>query len=139
MPTRPFERGYIIDLKGNKRFLKSKVYIVTTGSYSDYRIEGVFSSKRRANAFIRRRHNNGDVEEYEVDAFARERIHTVYFVRLDYDGDLENRSQSELLGTPCSLQNSGGNSSGFYGRSTKSYNHALKLAAEARQAYLRKH
>lgn len=46
-----------------------KVYAVTSGSYSDYRINAIFSSRGRADAFMlafpSRDYN--DVEEYELD------------------------------------------------------------------------
>jgi len=46
-----------------------KVYIVTSGSYSDYHIEAVFSTKEKAEEYIQ---NNCDddvneIEEYEMD------------------------------------------------------------------------
>ena len=47
-----------------------KVFVVTAGSYSDYHIVGVFSTKKLAEEY---RHKLGadDVEEFELDGFAK--------------------------------------------------------------------
>lgn len=46
-----------------------KVYLATRGSYSDYSIEAIFSSKRKANTFIKYFPSGewNDIEEYELD------------------------------------------------------------------------
>jgi hypothetical protein len=70
---------------------QKKVYIVTHGDYSDYRIDGVFSTKERANEFIRTRVRYGDIEEWDVDAFdelIRSGLYR-YIVWFDEDGNAD--------------------------------------------------
>lgn len=47
----------------------NKVWIVTTGCYSDYRIVGVFTSKENADLFVSAAPDDGDVEEWNTDTF----------------------------------------------------------------------
>lgn len=47
-------------------------YVVTSGAYSDYRIEGVFSTKEKAEIFKKYLEKDGfsdypEIEEYELD------------------------------------------------------------------------
>src|SRR6476646_8883862 len=68
------------------------VYLVTSGDYSDYSINGAFSSRVKAQAFIdyerkrressRYRRNDYDIEEYELDSYLNEleRGLTCYYV-----------------------------------------------------------
>lgn len=59
-----------------------KVYIVTEGSYSDYHIEQVFSTKEQAAKYIianRGRYDCYDIEEYEVDDVTIESSDKVYY------------------------------------------------------------
>ena len=44
-----------------------KVYIVTTGSYSDYHIEAVFSKKELADEYCKRAGSSYDIEEWQLD------------------------------------------------------------------------
>lgn len=46
-----------------------KAYIVTSGSYSDYNIEAVFSTEEKAKEFINNRGDDdfNEIEEYEMD------------------------------------------------------------------------
>lgn len=48
----------------------NKVFVVTAGSYSDYHIVGVFSTKKLAEEY-RYKLGADDVEEYELDGFAK--------------------------------------------------------------------
>lgn len=43
------------------------IYVVTDGSYSDYRIKGVFSTEENAQKFIK--HVGGEIEEWELDRY----------------------------------------------------------------------
>ena len=44
-----------------------KIYIVTSGEYSDYHIDAVFSTKEKAKAYIQQKGTEYDIEEYELD------------------------------------------------------------------------
>ena len=43
------------------------VYVVTTGDYSDYHIEAIFSTKELADEYVRRGGEEYNVEEWELD------------------------------------------------------------------------
>lgn len=70
---------------------KMKIYIVTSGAYSDYGIDSVWSTEEKAKAYIAQvQRGNGDVnedvEEYEVDAAPLPSIRTL--VKMDREGNL---------------------------------------------------
>jgi len=54
--------------------MMSKVYIVTTGEYSDYGIVNVFSTKELAKNYVRAVYGIGeaDIEEYYVDKYPKQ-------------------------------------------------------------------
>jgi len=47
--------------------MENKIYIVTSGNYSDYTIERVFSTKEKANEFVQQHGTDYRIEEYVVD------------------------------------------------------------------------
>ena len=47
--------------------MEKKIYIVTSGEYSEYEINAVFSTKEKANAYIQQHGTYYDIEEYELD------------------------------------------------------------------------
>ncbi len=51
---------------GNKGKIMKKVYVVTTGEYSDYSIKAIFTTKALAQECIDTLHD-GDIEEYILD------------------------------------------------------------------------
>lgn len=129
------------------------VFVVTTGSYSDFRIKGVFSSAKKADEYISRSkksqiaHNTdyNDVEEWTLDELAasKEYTHWHYTLFLDDGAQVDPVHTSEQFGIP---QNNGQifeKVPYYQGRgivrvqSCKSAAHAKKLAAEKRQEWLR--
>jgi hypothetical protein len=46
------------------------VYVITDGSYSDYHIEGIFSSRARAKTAIRRGQHTGVIEKWTLNDLA---------------------------------------------------------------------
>lgn len=86
----------------------SKIYIVTSGSYSDYHICSVFSTKKDANGFVgsfaKDKYDNFRVEEYELDEF-KDQIknhRSLYFVRMKENGDtLEIEKRSTFYRDGC--------------------------------------
>lgn len=44
-----------------------KIYIVTSGCYSDYHIEAVFTTQDKANDYVQQHGTDCDIEEYELD------------------------------------------------------------------------
>ena len=45
----------------------AKIYIVTSGDYSDYRIDAVFSTKEKAEEYVQQHGTNYRVEYYDID------------------------------------------------------------------------
>ena len=45
----------------------AKIYIVTSGDYSDYCIEAVFSTKEKAEEYVQQHGMNYRVEDYDID------------------------------------------------------------------------
>ena len=72
-----------------------KVYIVTSGEYSDYRINAVFSTKEKAEDYLAAEPSNvetPEIEEYEMDMPPSEWWTTiVYMLR---DGTVKNHQTS---------------------------------------------
>src|SRR5436190_8000413 len=118
------------------------IYIVTEGTYSDYHIEGAFSSRERADEYVKIREGEKyryevSVEEYELDEELKKSYITIYKIRvLLHDGRVDkewedrgyfkdNYSNKVIFRTEA------------IGESVISKEHALKLAIEARQEWLR--
>lgn len=90
----------------------SKVYVVTKGSYSDYRIVSVFSSQELADLFMQTYppnsssyDNYNDVEEYELDVFEEQiRAGTKsWFVRMYQDGTVDHVQEESPPENPGSV------------------------------------
>ena len=47
--------------------MEKKIYIVTSGEYSDYTIERVFSTKEKANEYVQQHGSDYKVEVYVID------------------------------------------------------------------------
>lgn len=47
--------------------MEKKIYIVTSGEYSDYRIDAVFTTKEKAVEYVEQNGTNYDIEEYNLD------------------------------------------------------------------------
>jgi hypothetical protein len=115
------------------------VYVVTSGTYSDYRIDGLFSTQEAAETYAKQieSHEHPSVEEYELDSEVGKFRQNVYHVHLNAStGDLLYNYHNDQLVAPHFTRSYtfGGVS---HGDSVVSAEHALKLAAEARQKHLR--
>lgn len=133
-----------------------KVYIVTTGSYSDYSIKGVFSSVSKANQYIEKCRafeecwldkDFNSIEEYEMDSSLKERAYEQWAASLFLDtGEVieKETSHRRQWGIPQSSSYVAENVPAYGGRSVviavshKSAAHAHKVAVEARQEWPRK-
>ncbi len=79
----------------------SKVYIVTQGEYSDYRIKAVFTDKEQAIYYAALRNDSFDpsyVEEYAVDEVTIDTppaLADKWTARISFDGHLESFYQEE--------------------------------------------
>ena len=132
----------------------ANVYLVTEGAYSDYKILAVFSSSEKAAEYIREAEKSDyggvRVEVYELDNDNGERFHLIYFVSINLaTGDVvPNISFYTYQGESWRLESQGyrgeadvqchyGSQPHVQGESAVSREHALKLAAECRQKWLR--
>lgn len=114
-----------------------KVYVVTDGDFSEEYIAGVFSTAEKADRFIANAGGSGFVEELEVDGREEEALQekfiTVLFTR---SGKVSNKT-TELDICPPGYSGSWADRKFATGESVVSQEHADKVAAEARQAWLR--
>lgn len=111
-----------------------KVYIAFEGDYSARGVVAVFSDKIKADEC------SGDVEEYELDEMADRTMHDVWEVRIRLDnGALISSRKSRLFEVRNYLRayRISDRLGPSVGVSSISQEHALKLAAEDRQDYLR--
>jgi hypothetical protein len=119
------------------------LYVVTTGSYSDYSIHSIYSTREKAEAVVallgdeRLDCDNPAIKEYELDALTEGSVSEVFRVWIrKSDGDLvgtdSNCSIVQPRHTYVEMQREH-----IMADSVVSPDHALKIAAEARQAWLR--
>jgi len=115
-----------------------KVYIVTAGCYSEKSIEAVFTSKKKANEYVKGFSKGwdgfNDIEKFEADPEFEIVKNKLYEVSMDKDGKVENafvmNSRSGNI-EDCSFQDG---KWCFY-CDAKNKKHAIKIANEKR-AYL---
>jgi hypothetical protein len=117
--------------------VSKKVYIVTSGSYSDYSIDRVFDDKVLADEYVRIHTEHGGydmrVEEYDVNA-ALPRIEIIYTVEVDETGEEVCRRSSACDEPEWTSHESSGESyrrdAIARGGSTRGYDVALKIARD---------
>lgn len=61
-----------------------KVYIVTSGEYSDYTIEAVFSTREKAEEYVDACGSDYRIEEYPVDDTPVEKKESIWLVFIDW-------------------------------------------------------
>lgn len=70
-----------------------KIYIVTSGCYSDYGIDKVFTDKQKAEEYAEWLEDSNDVEEYETDDnVSFEKLHNIHVQMKVYDNGKEDLS-----------------------------------------------
>lgn len=67
--------------------MEKKIYIVTSGEYSDYRIERVFSTKEKANEFVQQHGTDYGIEEYVVDEEKVKKEEKIWKVEINIDNN----------------------------------------------------
>jgi hypothetical protein len=128
-------------------------YIVTRGCYSDYSISSVFSSESLAQAYIDKHLSKADyqIETYNVDEDKDVVMQTFweyeieadsgnYYKRYKADTESMRMNGEKALCNPFRSRSSTRRRYGVIvisSQSTVSFEHAKKVAAEARQCYLR--
>lgn len=125
------------------------VYLVSTGSYSDYTVHAIFSTRELAEAYCGAqpdRETDSMIEECVLDDAKGERFRERWRSVVDLDSGKMDRSgnsdwvlmkETDRGGCGVSLAYSPGKSGHSYGYSFVSQEHADKLAVEARQLWLR--
>ena len=128
-----------------------EVWVVTDGFYSDYRIIAIFLTEAEAQDFAGGM-GGGDIEKFPIGAPGEDKFRRTWKVHLDLEtGDLckgpcwgltaerEGFEQHPVDWSATYVYKPGGSSYPAFvsGASVVSRDHALKIAAEARQAYLR--
>lgn len=80
-----------------------KVYVVTSGWSSDYKVEGVFSTKENAEKYVLvfgEKDDSFSIDEWEVDEYFNNRIRE-YIVNIDYDtGNVTRIQEREWVSFP---------------------------------------
>ena len=123
-------------------------FIVTAGEYSDYRIEGVFSSKPKAEAYVaefrKERHYDHDIsiEEWGIDAEAGKVVRTVWNSLIEFQtGEIRHNNPTTAIADPNQrfIEESPPpwNHPRMIRQSFVSQEHADKLCVESRQKWLR--
>ena len=124
------------------------IYVLTSGEYSDYHINGVYSSRELAQAFIdavegklypfgKRTYSDYMIEEYNLDEYADElkRGYLLWFVRMKRDGLVLEAYEDERSYIMDHL--SGDQNRDFVNRClAKDKEHAIKITNERRIQFL---
>lgn len=64
--------------------IMEKVYIVTSGDYSDYHIDAVFSTRKKAKEYVDAHGSDYCVEEYPVDDTPVEKKESIWLASIDW-------------------------------------------------------
>lgn len=125
-----------------------KIYVVTSGEYSDYMIHGVTTKKEEAEAYVKAMREKEDsiycpteyyIEEYEDGAMGKWlNGYRIYGVRFNQEGNVvDTWTDSTGLDEGAWVSKRGGNSSGIGVRVfAKDGNQAIKIAAEKRVRFI---
>lgn len=124
---------------------RGTVYVVTSGSYSDYSINAVFSTREKAERYIdlfcaKNGYDEAGIEEWELDPYEKEMREGIraYMVHMDEDGNVTSLrlsgapiGESSFVRLPDNIANYSGNR--FYGSiHARDEEHAVKIANERR-------
>lgn len=87
--------------------MKKKIYIVTSGEYSDYHIDAVFSTKEKAVDYVEQHGTYYDIKEYDIDKEVEKKAQLWQISFSVEDGKLHGASptsynRNELVDT-CSI------------------------------------
>lgn len=124
------------------------VYLVSSGHYSDYSVMGIFSNRKDAEFYKATSTDTNDIEEFGLDELKEEKRGLWYQVSLNLktgnvtfefefwqvEGDKYARKQGASVDEATYIKEDTRTVTAF---SPKSRDHALKLAGEKRQEWLR--
>jgi hypothetical protein len=114
-----------------------KVYLVTSGQYSDYRVEAVFSTIERAESYKTGVQYANDVEEYDLDPEEPPRLkegESLFYVHMMKNGSVDfcracTEDPSIFVQERWGVQN-------IHGATRLDREHAIKVANERRASLL---
>lgn len=114
------------------------IYVVTSGEYSYYGINRLFSTPEKATAYIKdNKITRGEVEEWDLDELVAYTLKTVWSCHLRVkDGEIIDEFHHNESCGPRFTRTSNSNSE-IWAHSLVSQDHARKLAMEKRQDILR--
>jgi len=133
--------------------VKPTAYVVTSGEYSDYGICAIFSTREKAERYAKERGTDNPIEEYLIDEDDELISRAIFEVVMELtSGNVIDKGQSNRLANPnernletrlVDLRDFNYGATGgkitVQSASFVSPDHAVKLAAEFRQNYLREH
>lgn len=114
------------------------IWAVSSGEYSDYRVNAVFSTKEKAEAYaarfnklVRHRSDEYGVEEYPLDPEMPEEGLSCWLVFIEANGDIKRVDESgySFDSTICRIHGGGWSVRCF----ARDREHAIKIAGERRQ------
>ena len=111
------------------------IYVVTEGSYSDYRICGVFDSKELAEKFTKSFGKDYmKIEEYTLNPFSKEVNENFkpFFVRMTSEGECVDIGLEVNFGCLDSKYGFDNNKNLYYSVFAKDEKHAIKIVNEKR-------
>ena len=87
--------------------MNKKIYIVTSGEYSDYGIDAVFTTKEKAVDYVEQHGTDYNIEEYELDKEVEKKNQLWYIAFCIDDGELREAipisyNRNKLVDT-CSI------------------------------------
>lgn len=110
-----------------------KIYAVSNGSYSDYRIEGIYSTKEKAEEAHRLYAADNDIEEYELDAMPEHPPGMLrYYVKMNAAGNAEAKTKDASLMPKWKWSPYGDGESVGFNVWASDETHAIKIANEIR-------
>jgi hypothetical protein len=122
--------------------MATTVYVVTQGEYSDYHIKGVFSTEEKAKEFMANKKKGDTIDSWILDEREDYCDRQAWLCVLRESGDVHWQGMDTEFASPSTRgyveKEEYDGQQIFRATSYESAQHALKLATECRQAWLRK-
>jgi len=115
----------------------TKIFVVTSGQYSDYGIAGIYSSKEKAEEAKKLFNADNGIAEWELDAVPKHEKGTYYWsVEMDKEGNTQNVELQDASHAnkkwDWSPYGDAEKKLVYFGVWAKDENHAVKIANEKR-------
>lgn len=112
-----------------------KIYIVTKGEYSDYRIRGVFTDREKADKFldsITTKYGDNTIEEWDANIPDSPKSYKYFFVKMSKSGDVKYVCTSYYFSSKEEISFRFSEELMFSYQFAKDEKHAVKIANERR-------